>query len=270
MKDRTMDHTVQNSRLAGKVALITGAARGQGAAHSRVMAAAGARVVLGDILDDEGRALADEIGDGAIYVRLDVTSASDWVAAVAAAKDHFGQLDILVNNAGIGFSATVEETTPADWKRVLDINLTGPWTGIQAALPALKEAGGGSIVNISSVDGLMGMPTLHAYVASKFALRGISKSLAAELGQYGIRVNSVHPGYVDTPMVRDIGMLPEHMFIPLNRGAIPEEISHLVLYLASDEASFVTGAEFVIDGGQTSQLPLSDAFTNRAPVDKPA
>ena len=259
-----MDESIHGGRLAGKVALITGAARGQGAAHGRILAAAGARVVLGDILDEDGRALAAEIGEAAFYVRLDVTSTSDWAAAVAEAVERFGKLDILVNNAGVGFSATVEKTTPADWKRVLDINLTGPWSGIQAALPALKSAGGGSIINISSVDGLMGMPTLHAYVASKFALRGITKSLAAELGQYGIRVNSVHPGYVDTPMVREIGMLPEHMFIPLQRGARPEEISYLVLYLASDESAFVTGAEFVVDGGQTAQLPLSREFTDRA------
>jgi 3alpha(or 20beta)-hydroxysteroid dehydrogenase len=198
-----------------------------------------------------------------MYVRLDVTSPKDWAAAVSVATERFGRLDILVNNAGIGFSATVEDTTPADWNRVLNVNLTGPWSGIQAALPALKKAGGGSIINISSVDGLMGMPTLHAYVASKFALRGISKSLAAELGQYCIRVNSVHPGYVDTPMVRDMGMLPEHMFIPLQRGAQPEEISYLVLFLASDESAFVTGAEYVIDGGQTAQLPLAKEFTDR-------
>lgn len=258
-----MQSDFHKGRLAGKVALITGAARGQGAAHGRVLAAAGARVVLGDILDDEGRQLAAEIGDAALYVRLDVTSTSDWATAVSVATEQFGHLDILVNNAGVGFSATAEDTTPADWNRVLDINLTGPWSGIQAALPALKKAGGGSIINISSVDGLMGMPTLHAYVASKFALRGISKSLAAELGQYRIRVNSVHPGYVDTPMVRDMGMLPEHMFIPLQRGARPEEISYLVLFLASDESAFVTGAEYVIDGGQTAQLPLSKEFTDR-------
>jgi len=255
-----MTDNVHAGRLEGKVALITGAARGQGAAHGRVLAAAGARVVLGDILDDEGQALATEIGDAAIYVHLDVTSRSDWALAVAEAKDRFGKIDILVNNAGIGFSATVEETSPEDWDRVLGINLTGPWAGIQAVLPDLKSAGGGSIINISSVDGLMGMPTLHAYVASKFALRGITKSLAAELGAFNIRVNSVHPGYVDTPMVRDIGMLPEDMYIPLARGAMPEEISYLILYLASDESAFVTGAEFVIDGGQTAQLPLKPEF----------
>ncbi|WP_121120089.1 glucose 1-dehydrogenase [Croceibacterium ferulae] len=265
-----MNYATPADRLAGKVALITGAARGQGSAHGRVLAAAGARVVLGDILDEDGQALAAEIGDAAIYVRLDVTSPSDWAAAVAAATDRFGRLDVLVNNAGIGFSARVEDTTLADWRRVLDVNLTGPWIGIQAALPALRQSGGGSIVNISSVDGLMGMATLHPYVASKFGLRGITKSLAAELGQHGIRVNSVHPGYVDTPMVRGIGMLPEHMFIPLGRGARPDEISQLVLYLASDEAGFVTGAEFVIDGGQTAHLPLTEAFANRAQADKAA
>jgi len=259
-----MDYAIHAGRLKGKVALITGAARGQGAAHGRVMAAAGAQVVLGDILDDDGRKLAAEIGDGASYVHLDVTSRSDWAGAVAEATGRFGQLDILVNNAGIGFSASVEDTTPEDWDRVLGINLTGPWSGIQAALPALKKAGGGSIINISSVDGLMGMPTLHAYVASKFGLRGITKSLAAELGEFKIRVNSVHPGYVDTPMVRDMGMLPEHMFIPLQRGATPEEIAYLVLYLASDESAFVTGSEYVIDGGQTAQLPLKPEFLDKA------
>ena len=258
-----MTNAIHAGRLSGKVALISGGARGQGAAHGRVLAAAGAKVVLGDILDEEGAALAAEIGEAALYAHLDVTSQDDWAAAVAKAIERFGKLDILVNNAGIGFSATIENTSIEDWNRVLGINLTGVWLGVKAALPALKAAGGGSIVNISSVDGLAGMPTLHPYVASKFAVRGITKSLAAELGAFKIRVNSVHPGYVDTPMVRDIGMLPEHMFIPLQRGAQPEEISYLVLYLASDESAFVSGSEYVIDGGQTAQLPLSKAFTDK-------
>ncbi len=236
-------------RLAGKVALITGAARGMGAAHARRFVAEGAKVVLGDILDGEGAALAAELGSAARYIRLDVTKPDDWAAAVALCVGDFGGLHILVNNAGIFGGAAIVEHPLDLWQRMIDINLTGVFLGIRAATTALVGSGSGSIINISSVAGLRGAPGGSAYVASKFGVRGLTKAVAAELAPFGVRCNSVHPGIIDTPMAE--GLNTQGYDYPLGRMARSEEVTNIVLYLASDEASYSTGSEFVVDGGLT-------------------
>ncbi|WP_228002438.1 glucose 1-dehydrogenase [Nocardia australiensis] len=240
-------------RLTGKVALISGAARGMGAAHAKAFVAQDARVVLGDILDDEGATLAEELGDSAAYTHLDVREPQQWRDAVAMAVDKFGSLNVLVNNAGIVNGNLLTEFELSEWQRIIDINLTGTFLGMQAATPAMIEAGGGSVVNISSVEGLRGSPGLHGYTATKFAVRGLTKSTALELAQHGIRVNSVHPGLIRTPMTE--GIPEDFLQIALGRAAEPSEVSSLVTYLASDESSYSTGAEFVIDGGLTIGVP---------------
>ena len=243
-------------RLAGKVALISGGARGMGASHAREMVAHGAKVVCGDILDADGELVAKELGEDARYVHLDVTRAEDWDAAVATAVAEFGGVDILVNNAGILNIGTVEGFEMAEWHRILDINLTGVFLGIRAVVPAMKKAGHGSIINISSIEGMAGTIASHGYTATKFAVRGLTKSTALELGQFGIRVNSVHPGLVKTPMA---DWVPEDILqSALGRIAQPKEISNLVVYLASDESSYSTGSEFVVDGGTLAGLAHKD------------
>lgn len=241
------------ARLTGKVALISGGSRGMGAAHARAMLAEGAKVVIGDVLDEEGKALAEELGPDIAYVHLDVREPEDWRAAVAAAVDRFGSLNVLVNNAGIVNGNLIADFDHAEWQRIIDINLTGTFLGMQAATPAMIAAGGGSVINVSSVEGLRGSPGLHGYVASKFAVRGLTKSVALELAPHGIRVNSIHPGLIRTPMTA--GIPEDFLQIPLGRGADPEEVSALVTYLASDESSYSTGAEFVVDGGLTIGVP---------------
>ncbi|MGY4100723.1 glucose 1-dehydrogenase [Nocardia sp. R16R-3T] len=240
-------------RLTGKVALISGAARGMGAAHARALAAEDARVVLGDILDEEGAALIKDIGDNAAYVHLDVREKRQWQDAVAEAVQRFGALHVLVNNAGIVNGNLLVDFELSEWHKIIDINLTGTFLGMQAATPAMIEAGGGSVINISSVEGMRGSPGLHGYTATKFAVRGLTKSTALELAQYGIRVNSIHPGLIRTPMTE--GIPEDFLQIPLGRAADPSEVSALVTYLASDESSYSTGAEFVIDGGLTVGVP---------------
>lgn len=240
-------------RVAGKVALISGGARGMGAAHARVLVAEGARVVLGDILDDEGAVVAAELGEAARYVHLDVTQPDQWTAAVGVAVDGFGSLDVLVNNAGIVNGNVLEAFELAEWQKIIDINLTGTFLGMQAAVAPMTAAGGGSIINISSVEGLRGSPGLYGYVASKWAVRGLAKAAALELAEKRIRVNSIHPGMIRTPMTE--GIPEDFLQIPLGRGAEPEEVSACVLYLASDESSYSTGAEFVVDGGLTVGIP---------------
>lgn len=239
-------------RLEGKVALISGGARGMGESHARAMVAQGAKVVLGDILDAEGQALAKELGDSAVYVHLDVTSREQWAAAVDTAVKTFGKLNVLVNNAGIANFGPIGEFTPEQWDTVIAINLTGVFNGINAAVEALKAAAPSSIINISSTAGLQGYAALPGYNAAKFGVRGLTKSVALDLGIHNVRCNSVHPGAVATPMTAGLDTAQKH--VALRRIGRSEELSHLVVFLASDESSFSTGAEFVADGGETAGL----------------
>lgn len=240
-------------RVDGKVAIITGGARGMGAEHARALVAEGGKVVIGDNLDDEGKALAAQIGESARYVRLDVTSPDDWQAAVATAVDDFGKVNVLVNNAGIVNGSTVQKFRLDKWKQIIDVNLTGTFLGIQSVADPMIAAGGGSIINVSSVEGLRGSPWAHGYVASKWGVRGLAKSAALELAPHNVRVNSIHPGLVRTPMTEG---LPEDMVkVPLGRAADSSEVSTFVVFLASDESSYATGAEFVMDGGLSADVP---------------
>jgi 3alpha(or 20beta)-hydroxysteroid dehydrogenase len=237
-------------RLEGKVAIITGAARGQGAAEARLFALQGACVVLGDVLD-QGQAVADELGDRATFVHMDVRSEADWAAAVAAAE-RFGPLNVLVNNAAIVHFASIAETKLEDYRRVVDVNQIGTFLGIRSVIAPMKAAGGGSIVNVSSIDGLQAKNAIIAYAATKWAIRGMTKVAAIELGHHGIRVNSLHPGGVDTVMGNPTGLENIDEFYrrqPIPRAGRSEEIAKLALFLASDESSYSTGSEFVADGG---------------------
>ncbi|MBF6228045.1 glucose 1-dehydrogenase [Nocardia abscessus] len=236
--------------LNGKVALITGGARGQGAAEARLFVRRGARVVITDVLEAEGAELAESLGDAARFVRHDVSVGADWDAAVALAVSAFGSLDVLVNNAAIYTARPLTETSPEELERILRVNLVGPFRGIQAVVGPMTRAGGGSIVNISSQAGLEGLMGHAAYGSSKWGLRGLTKTAALELGPAGIRVNSVHPGPIATPMVPYLttgpGSFPS---LPLQRTGVPEEVAELVAFLASDAAAYITGAEVTIDGG---------------------
>ncbi|MCR9092897.1 MAG: glucose 1-dehydrogenase [bacterium] len=241
-------------RMDGKVALISGAARGQGEAEARRFVAEGARVVLGDVLTTECTAVADSLGDAARALPLDVTREGDWARAVETALDAFGRLDVLVNNAGIVRTGALESTSLEDYRAVIDVNQVGTFLGMRAVVSAMREAGGGSIINISSNAGIEGVQGVIGYVASKWAIRGMTKTAALELGRYGIRVNSVHPGGVATPMIGadDFDSVDQDAVWagqPIPRVGQPEEIANLVLFLASDESSYSTGSEFVADGG---------------------
>jgi len=240
------------ARVSGKVALISGGARGMGAAHAKRLVDEGARVVIGDLLDEAGEATAAELGDNARYVHLDVTKPEDWDAAVATAVAEFGGLDILVNNAGIVNFAPIEEYTLEQWNLIIAINLTGTFNGIKAAIPALKASGKGSIINISSTAGLKGVAGIPGYTAAKFAVRGLTKEVAIDLGRYNIRANSIHPGNIRTPMTN--GLDVDQSLVPLGRMGEVSELSNMVLFLASDESSFSTGAEFIADGGETAGI----------------
>lgn len=249
------------SNLNGKVALITGAARGQGAAEARLFAQRGAKVMLCDILDSEGQAVAAEIGANAAYLHLDVTSEASWQAAVKAAVGKFGKLNVLVNNAGIVKVTDLADCPLDEYMQVIQVNQVGVFLGMKTVVPAMKQAGGGSIVNISSIDGLIGMTGGTAYCASKFAVRGMTKVAALELGKHGIRVNSIHPGGILTPMITGAGLDAQtagEIFgrVPLQRIGQPEEIATLAAYLASDDASYSTGSEFIADGGLTAGFAL--------------
>jgi 3alpha(or 20beta)-hydroxysteroid dehydrogenase len=246
-------------RLDGKVALITGGARGMGKSHVRHFVAEGARVVLGDVLDDKGAYVAAKLGEHACrYVHHDVTSEADWESAVALATGAFGKLDVLVNNAGVlSFGTVTHELAVADYRRVIEINQFGTFLGMRAAIPAMLRHRGGSIVNISSTNGFRGVAGTVAYGASKFAIRGMTKTVALEYGMANIRVNSVHPGAIDTPMTQlgNLGGMSGDEqtsmvgAVALGRFGQPEEVANLALFLASDESSYCTGAEFIVDGG---------------------
>ena len=242
--------------------VISGGARGQGATEARMMAREGAKVVFGDLLDDEGRKVEAEIaeaGNEATYVHLDVTKEDDWRAAIDTAISKYGKLDVLVNNAGILIRKSIEETTEEDWDRIMAVNAKGVFFGTKHAIPAMRQAGGGSIVNISSTAGLVGsLDGSPSYTATKGAVRLFTKATAIQYAKDNIRCNSVHPGPIDTEMIRDTLTDPARMErrmqrLPLKRVGTTEDIAFGVLYLASDESSFVTGAELVIDGGTTAE-----------------
>lgn len=240
-------------RLEGKVAIITGAARGMGAEHARRFVAEGADVVLTDVLDADGEQVAAELGSAALYLHHDVSEEARWAEVVAAAQQRYGKVDVLVNNAGIVAIAPIEQLDLETYQRVVAVNQVGVFLGTRAVLPALERAGGGSIVNISSINGLRGTAGGAAYVSSKFAVRGLTQVTALEGAARGIRANSVHPGLIETPMVvqEDTRAAVEAMAaaIPLGRAAQSSEVTGLVLFLASDESSYITGSEFVVDGG---------------------
>lgn len=244
-----------DGRVKDKVALITGGAhaRGMGGASAKMLVEQGAKVVIGDILDEEGAALAAELGDAVRYVHLDVTSPDDWKAAVDTAVEFFGKLNVLVNNAGIVQVGPLKTLDVAKWQKVLDVNLTGPMLGIKAVIEPMIAAGGGSIINISSIEGMRGAAWVHSYVSSKWGLRGLTKSAALELASEKIRVNSIHPGFIRTPMTKH---LPDDMVTaPMGRAGTPEEVATFVVFLASEESSFSTGSEYVVDGGLITDVP---------------
>jgi NAD(P)-dependent dehydrogenase (short-subunit alcohol dehydrogenase family) len=249
-------------RLQGKIALISGGARGMGAVEARLFAKEGAKVTIGDVLEDEGRKLEAEInatGGVALFVHLDVTHEADWQKAVEATVNRFGKLDVLVNNAGISGRGRVEDTAVEEWDRVMDVNAKGVFLGTKVAIPAMRQGRGGSIINISSQLGLVG--TDHSspqYQASKGAVRLLTKATAIQYAKEGIRANSVHPGPIVTPMTEAARADPERYQLMLSRVPLgcygqPEDVAYGVLYLASDEARWVTGSELVIDGGWTAQ-----------------
>jgi 3alpha(or 20beta)-hydroxysteroid dehydrogenase len=242
-----MTHTAK--RVEGKVAVVTGGSQGMGAAHVRMLAEHGAQVVVADVADDAGRALAHELGGDALFVHLDVTDPAQWKALVDKVHSHFGAVNVLINNAGILLLHTVETATLAEYRKVVDVNQVGIFLGMQAVIPGMKHAGGGSIVNISSTAGTVGFVDNFAYVASKWAVRGMTKAAALELARHNIRVNAILPGEVHTPMIADLNISVEAT--PLGRFGDPREIAYLALYLASDESSYTTGADHVIDGGYT-------------------
>ncbi|MCC6764356.1 MAG: glucose 1-dehydrogenase [Deltaproteobacteria bacterium] len=249
------DHDARaGGRLAGKIALVTGAARGQGEAEARLFAAEGAKVVLGDVLDDDGRRVAAAIGDAALYCHHDVGSEESWTRFVAAATERFGPPDVLVNNAGILRVAPIAAMSLDEYRRVIEVNQFGCFLGMRAVIPPMAAKGGGAIVNIASTGGLQGIAGLSAYVSSKFAIRGLTKTAAIELGSLKIRVNVICPGAVDTAMGRgdDFGSvdIPDVFAgIPIPRIGRPDEVARAALFLASDEASYCTGAELLVDGG---------------------
>ena len=249
-------------RLEGKVAIISGGARGMGATEARIFAKEGAKVVFGDMRDDLGKQVEAEINDSsgeAIYVSLDVTDLPSWQNAVDTAVSRFGKLDILVNNAGIVSNQSGDDATAEEWDRVMDVNAKGVFLGTKVAIPEMRKAGGGSIVNISSISGMVGQHGIHpGYNASKGAVRLLTKTTAIQYARDGIRANSVHPGPIATPMTEASRADPERYNnsisrTPMGRYGQPEDIAYGVLFLASDESSYMTGSELVIDGGYTAQ-----------------
>lgn len=254
-------------RVAGKVAIVTGAASGMGMEEARILIREGASVVLADFADDAGKQLAVQLGDKALFAHLDVTDPAQWAEVVATAESTFGPVDVLINNAGIGAAAEFEDETLESFRRLIEVNVVGVFNGMKAVSLGMKKLGRGSIVNVSSIAGLKGWWHGHGYTASKFAVRGMTKSVAMDLGPYNVRVNSVHPGIIQTPMAQGATYLTDHL--PLKRVGAPAEVANLILYLASDESSFSTGAEFVVDGGETAGRP-SPAFAEEPSFKKVA
>ncbi len=249
-------------RLDGKTALITGAARGMGVATAQLFVQEGARVLMGDVLDEAGKAAADELGEAAQFVHLDVSNEQDWIDAVAAAEQWTGALNVLHNNAGIVGWGSVEEMTVEQFQTLVNVNQIGVFLGMKHAVPAMRRAGGGSIINVSSVEGMHGAVGLVGYTATKFAVRGMTKSAAVELGPDKIRVNAVCPGAIDTPMIRFEGL--EHVDydkvfkrIPAGRAGRAADVATMTLFLAADESSYITGQDFVVDGGATAYIGWS-------------
>ncbi len=244
-------------RLEGKVAIVTGGARGMGAATCRLFVAEGARVVIGDVLDAEGEALARELGDAVRFMRLDVADEANWVRVTEATMEKFGRIDVLVNNAAVLTFGGITELSTRDFERAVSINLVGTFVGIRTVAPRMIAQKSGSIVNISSVDGLRGVNALAAYVSSKWGVRGLTKVAALELGHQGVRVNSIHPGGVNTAMSNPTGAPLEEINkhyanVPMQRVGLPDEIARATLFLASDEASYCNGAELAVDGGMAA------------------
>jgi 3alpha(or 20beta)-hydroxysteroid dehydrogenase len=234
-------------RLDHKVGLVSGAAQGMGAAYARAFVREGGSVVIGDILDSAGEELASELGSRACFVRLDVTEFDDWTKAASAAVDRFGKLDTLINNAGILSTGRVADYSISEWTQIIAVNLTGQFLGVKAALPHLLAASPASIINVSSTAGFKGFSELHGYTASKFGVRGLTKSLAVELASQGVRVNSVHPGATRTAMTEG---LDSAQLNPMQRLGQVDELAKLIVFLASNDSSFSTGSEFVADGGE--------------------
>jgi 3alpha(or 20beta)-hydroxysteroid dehydrogenase len=244
-------------KLDGKVAIVSGGARGMGAAEVRRLHADGASVVAADVLDDDGKALADELGDRVRFVHLDVTSEEEWQSVVEQTERELGKVDVLVNNAGILKFNEIANTPLDEFRQVIEVNLVGVFLGMKTVIPAMKRAGGGSIVNISSTEGLAGTVFCGAYTASKFGVRGITKVAAIEYGADKIRCNSVHPGGIDTPMTRAVMDEEGRKYVGkkvagLKRMGEAEEVASVVAFLAGDDSSYCTGAEFVVDGGVTA------------------
>jgi len=248
-------------RLDGKVVLITGAARGQGAEEARLFVGEGAKVMLSDVLDDDGEIVAKELGEQAAYSHHDVTRESEWAAVVAATRSQFGRIDVLVNNAGVFRIIGMTATTLDEYMRIITINQVGTFLGMKAVAETMIDQREGSIINISSIAGLTGSAGTMAYTASKFAVRGMTKVAAVELAPFGVRVNSVHPGLIDTVMLRDAFALESQENVDAVQAAVPNgrlatalDVARMVLYLASDDSAYSTGAEFVVDGGMTAAI----------------
>jgi 3alpha(or 20beta)-hydroxysteroid dehydrogenase len=249
-------------RMENKVALITGAARGMGAAQARLFAAEGARVIVTDVLDDLGKQLADELGEAAAYTHLDVSSEEDWATTIHLASDAFGPVNVLAHCAGIARFGLIQDLTLRDYQEVIQVNLVGAFLGIKACIAPMTEAGGGSMVIISSIDGLAAHPAFSAYCSAKSGLSGLVRAAALELAPLGIRVNTICPGAIDTPMIRPDGVDPSvfaglESQIPLGRVGGADELARAALFLASDDSRYVTGTNLTVDGGVMTQVPLT-------------